>query len=326
MSRIDIGNGCIHIGHCIDVMRKIPAESVQMCITSPPYWQVKNYSIDEGVPWEGWEGVLSYEPDVWQYVKNITAVFREVFRVLKPEGTLWLNMGDTYLKQNTPGLLNGISGADMNVRGNLAMLPWSVAMHMASSGWCLRRDVIWHRPNAIPESVTNRPVKDFEYLFMFTKKRNGYYYDWRSVREPQKQTSIERQQRGYNKKSEDLGDYRAAPRSMKAYYDQRKGDPSYYRRRRSVWSISVSGLNNDSSSIKHHAVFPKALAEICIRASSREGDVVLDPFIGSGTAAVAAEELGRKWIGIDIKTEYCVLAVERVRESVRGRAKSDNAE
>ncbi len=314
-SSVDIENGTLHIGHCIEVLESLPPESVQTCITSPPYWQVKDYNIKDGVEWDDWEGVLSYEPTVWQYIKNLTAVFKSVFRVLRHDGTLWLNMGDTYLKRTEQGLIGGLTDSGHNVRGNLAMLPWSLAIYMASELWCLRRDVIWHRPNAIPESVTNRPVKDFEYLFMFTKSRKGYYYDWEGVREPQAPSSIERQKRGYKKRQEYLGDKRKAPRSMKAYYDQRKNDPSYYRRRRSVWSIPVSGLNNDSSHIRHHAAFPEALVEICVKASSREGDVVLDPFLGSGTTAIVSEKLNRKWIGIDVNPEYCVLSAERIRKA-----------
>jgi site-specific DNA-methyltransferase (adenine-specific) len=261
----------IYWGDAMDTLRKINSESFQAVITSPPYWGVRDYEI---------EGQIGLEETLDQYLNKLVSVFKEIKRVLKNEGSLWLNIGDIYTSgnrryrapdkrysarflpkgrpDNPPGLKNK----------DLVGLPWRIAFALQNDGWFLRCDIIWHKPNAMPESVKDRPIKSHEYIFLLTKSEK-YYYDYKSVMEPAK-TVI---RRGL----------------------------------RSVWR-----LNTVPFSGKHYASFPVDLILPCIMASSRPNDFILDPFFGAGTVGLACQKLNRKFVGIELNGEYTKIASMRL--------------
>jgi DNA modification methylase len=209
-------------------------------------------------------------------------VFREVRRCLRDDGTLWLYLDDTY------GVDRQLSGA-----------PWRVALALQSDGWRLRCDVVWQKPNALPCSVTNRPTRSHEYLFLFTK-RAEYYYE--SLREPWTGTRPD-DLPGYRGKHADgsqAGGFRGAP----------KGDPDKGRNKRSVWTLSAGRYAG-----AHFAVMPEALAEPCILAGSRPGDIILDPFSGAGTTLAVAQRLGRRYLGVELQSAYEPLIRERLAKT-----------
>jgi site-specific DNA-methyltransferase (adenine-specific) len=242
---------------------------VQTVITSPPYWGLRDYSIPDQL---GLEGTLP------QYVNALRSIFSEARRVLKDDGIFWLNIGDGYTSGNrgwrAPDKKNPARA--MSVRPDtpdglkpkdLIGIPWRLAFAMQEDGWYLRADIIWNKPNAMPESVKDRPTRSHEYLFMFTKDEK-YYYDRAAVME---------------------------------------GSGSGKRNRRSVWNIHTQGFPG-----AHFATFPPALVEPCILAATKPGDFILDPFFGSGTAGLVAQQLGRKYVGIELNPEYVALAAERL--------------
>ena len=259
------------IGDCFDVLPTIDSESIDCVVTSPPYWGLRDY---------GGADQIGMERTPEDYVDSLVRVFSEVHRVLKNEGTLWLNIGDCY----AGGSYSGNNDRNIKVRGrenlkgtpkknwrglppkNLIGIPWRVALALQNDGWILRSDIIWSKPNPMPEPVKDRPVRAHEYIFLFSKSRK-YYYDCDSIREP------------YTTKG-----YQLANPARK--------------NKRTVWNIPPKG--NGSG---HCAVFPPKLIEPCIKAGSPKGGVVLDPFYGSGTTGFVANALGRDCIGIEINPD-----------------------
>jgi DNA modification methylase len=252
----------------------IPDESVRCCVTSPPYWGLRDY---------GQGDQLGLEETPEQYVENMVAVFREVKRVLAKDGTLWLNLGDSYYNNFGGGsatMTTGNAGAvkqrgrhnlpkhDLFKIKDLVGIPWRVAFALQADGWWLRQDIIWHKPNPMPESVTDRCTKAHEYVFLLTKSAK-YYYDHEAMQE---EATTERT-----------------------------------RNRRSVWSVNTKPFKG-----AHFAVMPEALAEPCVLAGSAPGDLVLDPFTGSGTVAVVALRHGRRFIGTELNPEYVQIATDRI--------------
>lgn len=306
----------LYVGDAVGVLQSLPAEIAQTCVTSPPYFGLRDYGT---ATWEGgdaacdhakpvpkggkstltnWAGksdaqeryaeklksTLQYrdlcgkcgarridsqiglEETPEAYVAKLVDVFREVRRVLRDDGTLWLNLGDSYATapagNKTWG--NGIKSKD------LYGIPWLVAFALRADGWYLRSDIIWAKPNPMPESVKDRPTKSHEYVFLLSQQPK-YYYDAASIAEPATTEKGTRNKRG-------------------------------------VWVVLPKPYKP-----AHFATFPSDLIKPCILAGSREGDVVIDPFMGSGTTAVVAASLGRRYIGIDINPEYITMAEERVR-------------
>ena len=283
-------------GDALDRLSEISDKSVQTCVTSPPYWGLRDYGID---------GQIGLEATPEEYVQKIVEVFREVWRVLRDDGTLWLNIGDSYsgsgkgpagnlgathnerhLEHKTGGIVpEGLKPKD------LVGVPWRVAFALQKDGWYLRQDIIWHKPNPMPESVQDRCTKSHEYIFLLTKN-SKYYFDNDAISEEA------------NYKGVDRG-------GSVSRYEQNNfgGDNKQYDRRnkRSVWSISPAIFKE-----AHFATFPPEIPEVCIKAGSSKGDVVLDPFSGAGTTGMVAARLGRSYIGIELNPEYSKLSNHRI--------------
>jgi site-specific DNA-methyltransferase (adenine-specific) len=261
----------------------LPEQSVQTVVTSPPYYKQRDYNAEDQ---------LGNEATPEEYVSRLVGIITACRRVLRPHGLLWLNLGDKYLG------------------GKLLGLPWRVALALTESGWILRSDVIWHKPNAMPASVKNRPTTDHEYIFMLSRGAD-YFYDADAIREPHVTFTEASQMKGGRRH---FGKAGATPEQGK-----NKGNPNLHRarwdqafhplgrNRRTVWSIPLSKFPE-----AHFAVFPEKLVENCIVASSKPGDTVLDPFCGSGTTLLVAHRLGRHFIGIDVQKDYCQMALRRL--------------
>lgn len=267
---IELDDSLILEGDVSHVLSKLPNESVQSVITSPPYWGLRDY---------GYEGQIGLEASLHQFINRLVAVFSEIRRVLKNDGTLWLNIGDGYTSGNrgyrAPDKKNPARAMSMRPDTpdglkpkDLLGIPWRLAFALQDNGWYLRSDIVWNKPNAMPESVKDRPTRSHEYLFLLSKNEQ-YYYNHDAIREP------------------------AADGSRK--------------NRRSVWSI-----NTQPTQWAHYATFPTQLIEPCILASSKPGDFVLDPFFGSGTVGVVCEENDRHFVGIELNPEYVKLAAARL--------------
>jgi DNA modification methylase len=266
-------------------LRDLPDASINCIVTSPPYYQQRDYSTPLQIG-------VEKSPD--EYLRNLQAVFSECRRVLCDDGTFWLNLGDKYDD------------------GELLGIPWRVAFALKVDGWILRSDIIWHKPNAVPSSVKNRPTTDHEYVFLFAKSQD-YYYDIDAVREPHVTFAPESRMKGgrghFGKENgtPEQGKYGGSSNLHNGRWD-RMFHP-LGRNRRTVWEIPLSKFRD-----AHFAVFPEKLVEICILAGCPQGGVVLDPFIGSGTTAAVAQRLGRRFVGIDSNPEYCEMARGRIHQ------------
>jgi len=270
-------------GHVLTLLQTMPAESVHCVVTSPPYWGLRNYKTEPQVWSDGWTGELGIEPTPELFVQHIVEVFREVKRVLHPTGTIWCNLGDSYAgsgqgvmrdgsqvggeKQRTnAGSMDGLFGAKRKAVGDLKPkdlcgMPWRVAFALQADGWWLRSDIIWHKPNPMPESVTDRPTKAHEYLFLLVKAQH-YYFDQEAVREPNSKGAIDRfgknNQISVNNKYEGMdGESLAA---MRASEWRNTG-----RNLRTVWTIPTQPFPD-----AHFATYPEKLVEPCIRAGTSE--------------------------------------------------------
>jgi DNA modification methylase len=289
-------------GDALTELRKLPAESVQCCVTSPPYWGLRDYGID---------GQLGLEKTPEEYVTKIVEIFREVSRVLRDDGTLWLNLGDSYagcggFSPNTPSNLNGskqntsvgsIKGT-IKPRGllkpkDLVGIPWRVAFALQADGWYLRSDIIWHKPAPMPESVTDRPTNSHEYIFLLSKSQR-YYYDAEAIRD-----------KAVVEGGRICGPKNDASRNDASTTGSIRGD-GQFRNKRTVWTIATHPYKE-----AHFATFPEKLPKLCILAGSKPGDMVLEPFAGSGTTLRVALELGRHAVGIELNPEYCKLIEQR---------------
>lgn len=281
-------------GHCIDVMREMPDASVQAIISSPPYWRLRDYGTSV-VEWDDWSGELGQESTPQAFVAHLIDVFREARRLLAPNGLLWVNLGDTYAK----GL--GIP------HKSLVGIPWRFALAMIDDGWILRQDIIWHKPNPLPESVIDRCTKAHEYVFMFAKS-SSYYWDASvmqedAVRPPKINSASKKLASAYD------GTHRPGAHSGLTRDHLLTGK----RNRRSVWTVPVGKLDEN-----HYAAWPRALVMPMILASTRAGDTVLDPFSGSGTTASVASSLGRVGIGIELNPEYVQISQSRASRTQMG--------
>ena len=300
----------IEIGDCRETMRRWAAEGIkaQMCVTSPPYFGLRNY---------GHEGQLGLEQTPEEYIAAMVEVFRCVRDVLADDGTLWLNIGDSYAgagysnNKNTGGTARTDGGKQRHLSGtgcknkDLIGIPWMLAFALRADGWFLRQDIIWHKPNPMPESVRDRCTKAHEYIFLLSKSER-YFYDHEASMEPVAASTVERlsqptlhQQEGSARvPGKTNGNMKAVGRTD-------------LRNRRSVWTVATRPYKG-----AHFATFPPALIEPCILAGSRPGDIVLDPFMGSGTTAAVALQHGRQYLGCELNREYKPLQQERINAAV----------
>jgi len=292
----------ILVGDVRTRLAEIPDGSIQTCVTSPPYWGLRDY---------GQDNQIGLEESPQDYINSMVEVFREVWRVLADDGTLWLNMGDSYVGTGNKGLWkdpkypdgrNAQSVALNNkVEGlkpkDLVGIPWRLAFALQADGWYLRQDIIWAKPNPMPESVTDRCTKSHEYLFLLSKS-NKYYFDNEAIKEPTVTKDNTNRDRDSSKLNNTPG--RSKSGGLKTNnYDMRN--------KRDVWNISTKPFKG-----AHFAVMPEALVEPCILAGSRLGDLVLDPFTGSGTVAVVSLKHGRDFIGTELNPKYADIAVDRI--------------
>ena len=266
----------ILLGDVRQRLSEIPEGSVRTCITSPPYFGLRDYGV---------EGQIGLEQTPDAYVAEMVSVFREVWRVLADDGTLWLNIGDSYGKEK-----------------QLIGIPWKVAFALQADGWYLRSDIIWAKPNPMPESVTDRCTKSHEYVFLLSKSPR-YYYDHEAIKEESVTNTEGQSIRFGGSKYGDSTDPKHATKSGNIYEDTGK------RNKRDVWTINTKPFKG-----AHFAVMPEALVEPCVLAGSAEGDTVLDPFTGSGTVAVVANRHGRNFVGTELNPEYAEIAKARIKD------------
>lgn len=300
-----------YCGDSLKILKTMPDESVHCCVTSPPYWNLRDYKVD---------GQLGLEKTPEEYVSKLVRIFREVKRVLRNDGTLWLNLGDSY---TGGGRGSGYSNKQDSNRGTVNMprsitsdnlknkdligIPWMVAFALRSDGWWLRQDIIWHKPNAIPESVTDRCTKTHEYVFLLSKLAR-YYYDYESIKE----TATKKPDKNPSKsksKYPDTPEFRTKQGLITARLKDRTKTG---RNKRSVWTVSTSPLKE-----AHFATFPEKLIIPMIKAGCPVNGIILDPFMGSGTTAFTAKKLNRNYIGIELNPEYIKIAEKRLAKPVQ---------
>jgi len=297
-------------GNCIEGMKQIPDGTVQTCITSPPYWGLRDYGNGDQIG-------LEETPDA--YVQKMVEVFREVRRVLRDDGTVWLNLGDSYMAaKNAVPPPQTVSGDNRGMptvvppnrkdqeglkTKDLVGIPWRVALALQADGWYLRQDIIWHKPNPMPESVEDRCTKSHEYIFLLSKKSH-YYFNNESIKEPTVGMGKTNIRFGGNKYG-DSTDPKHATKSGNEYTD------SGLRNKRSVWTVNTKGYKG-----AHFATFPRDLIVPCVLAGSPVGGIVLDPFNGSGTTGVVSLNLGREYIGCELNPEYIKLTETRIKDEV----------
>ena len=337
----------IHTGDVLDVLPTLESGSINTCVTSPPYFGLRDY---------GHDGQIGLEPTPDAYVAKLVAVFREVKRVLRDDGTVWLNLGDSYASfrdgKATPDTTrNGDTGtlvpkgaaknriaatfANTAVKHkDLVGIPWRVAFALQADGWYLRQDIIWHKPNPMPESVRDRCTKAHEYIFLLSKSAQ-YYYDQDAVKEPISESTANdsrlqddnyetgRPERGFTG-SPSRGSGLLKPKGIRVGGDKYGDDDTTFtrtksgndyqlaitRNRRSVWSVTTKPFKE-----AHFAVFPPDLIRPCILAGCPEGGTVLDPFNGSGTTGVVCMEENRNYVGIELNPEYVTMAKRRISQA-----------
>jgi site-specific DNA-methyltransferase (adenine-specific) len=311
----------ILVGDAIARLRELGDGSVRTCVTSPPYWGLRDYGND---------GQLGLEPTPQDFVENLCQVFDEVWRVLADDGTLWVNLGDSYAnaggktqpQRDTNGGFGGSPGTRNQPYSNasggferpktiggaikskdLVGIPWRFAFAMQDRGWYLRQDIIWAKPNPMPESVTDRCTKSHEYIFLFSKQPK-YFFDHEAIKEQAltEPSARDKNAEGYQ------ADY---PKGDRFSPGERVFGADGKKNKRSVWTVGVASFKD-----AHFAVYPPALIEPCIKAGSAEGDTVLDPFSGSGTTGEVALKLGRNYIGCELNPDYARLSEKRITEAL----------
>ena len=297
----------ILFGDCRETLKEFD-EKARMCVTSPPYYGLRDYG--------GEQNQIGQEQTPEEYIDEMVKVFRLVRDCLTDDGTLWLNIGDSYynyrkdgcipkqtfsnsrqdLPITTPRRSNKLQGyKDKDLIG----IPWMLAFALRSDGWYLRQDIIWHKPNPMPESVRDRCTKSHEYIFLLSKNKN-YYYDNEAIKEPAKD---------WGTRDRTNGKYHNEGTGLQPHSGLTKSYPT--KNKRSVWSVTKKPYKG-----AHFATFPPELIEPCVKAGSQEGDIILDPFMGSGTTATVAKSLNRDYIGCELHEEYGTLIQKRIQDYV----------
>lgn len=306
----------IYTGDCLEVLRGLPSDSINCCVTSPPYYALRDY---------GMSGQIGREATPTEYVSRLTEVFNEVRRVLRPDGTLWLNLGDTYAGKGNQGDFidpknpKGRNGQTIalnhTVEGckakDMIGIPWMVAFALRDAGWYLRNDIIWMKDNPMPESVKDRCARCYEHVFLLAKSRK-YFFDYKAISEPIAESTRSRLKRGVAGSNKYGAPIPGQPQMQTINLPRLHGEISDdeinpLRNKRDVWCINTVPFKGG-----HYAAYPPKLAETCILAGCPEGGVVLDPFMGSGTTGLAAKTLGRHYVGIELNPEYTQLANARI--------------
>ena len=294
----------ILLGDALEHLQTLETESVHACVTSPPYYNLRDY---------GAAGQIGMEETPEAYIDKLASVFREVRRVLRPDGTLWVNMGDSYAtKSGSQPPRNTRNAHGHTVKRppagykckDLMGIPWLLAFALREDGWYLRQDIIWRKINAMPESVRDRCTKSHEYIFLLSKSAH-YYFDAAAISEPiaesgKKRISTNFPSFGGEKYGSDQSE-KSRTKSGRPYH------PALRRNKRDVWDVSTAGFKG-----AHFAVFPEKLVEPCILAGCPAGGTVLDPFAGSGTTGAVAKRLHRDFVGIEINPDYCEMAIVRI--------------
>ena len=300
-------------GDALEMLRTLPDNSVHCCVTSPPYYALRDYGVD---------GQIGREDTPAQYVARLTDVFSEVRRVLRPSGTLWLNIADTYAGKGNQGdsvdpkYPNGRTGQTVainrRVEGckakDMIGIPWMLAFALRDSGWYLRSDIIWMKANPMPESCKDRPSSCYEHVFLLTKSRS-YYYDAAAIAEPVAESTPMRMRRKFGKNKYSAGIPGQAHQHLNDYRPNgyAEEDIPLLRNKRDVWQINSVPYKG-----AHFAAYPPKLVETCLLAGCPQDGIVLDPFLGSGTTAAVAKQMGRHYIGIELNPDYCELAKQRI--------------
>jgi site-specific DNA-methyltransferase (adenine-specific) len=274
------------LGDVREIAQTLPHDFFQAIVTSPPYFGHRTYSEGEDVR------EIGQEQDPHVYIANLVAVFRQLRNTLKPDGLLWLNLGDTYRGKSLLGI------------------PWRVALSLQDDGWILRSDIIWHKPNAMPSSIKDRPTTDHEYIFLFARDQD-YYYDADAIREPHVTfTEKSRMKGGRNHFGKAGGTPESGKNAGNSNLHDARWDQAFHpkgRNKRTVWEIPLGKFRD-----VHFAVYPEKLVETCILASTKMGNFVLDPFAGSGTTGVVTCKLSRRFTGIELVNKYQAMAQERI--------------
>ena len=324
----------IEFGDCRETMRRWKEQGVkaQTCVTSPPYYGLRDY---------GHDGQIGLEETPEQYIKAMVEVFGCVWDVLEDDGTLWLNIGDSYAGSGKgsnpdgtphPSTLLGkqgtntgtVTGKNMPQKAHkiglkpkdLIGIPWMLAFALRADGWYLRQDIIWHKPNTMPESVQDRCTKAHEYILLLSKSQS-YYFDNAAIAEPLKESSIVRNQTGWNG-NEDRGYVNGPQNHMSKYLGSDAAKEATTRNKRSVWTVTTKPYKG-----AHFATFPPDLITPCILAGAPVGGIVLDPFMGSGTTAAVAIANGRDYLGCELNPAYKELQDIRIRDAHLGTAQME---
>lgn len=332
----------IYNSECLLGLKSLPDNSIHCCVTSPPYYGLRDYGIPEQIG-------LEETPE--EYIRKLVSIFHEIQRVLKPDGTLWVNIGDSYAgsmkgaARFPDNAMNYKQGTNRGTLGKATLvkqctgckpkdligIPWMLAFSLRADGWYLRQDIIWHKPNPMPESIKDRCTKAHEYIFLLSKSQR-YYFDIESIKQVavtnENRPSGVQRNREYNYNSKE-NNYPMAYRKQYVGGRKRKSQelsendpmfrasterlyvPSGKANKRSVWSVCTSAFKD-----AHFAVFPPSLIVDCIKAGCPEDGIVLDPFMGAGTTAVVARKLNRNYIGFELNPEYVSIANNRLEREL----------
>jgi site-specific DNA-methyltransferase (adenine-specific) len=269
-------SGKVIVGDNRETLKSLADGSVQCVVTSPPYWGLRDYGNDDQI---------GHEPSPEEFVEQLCLVFDEVWRVLADDGTVWVNLGDSYFEKC------------------LAGSPWLFAFAMKRRGWFLRQDIIWAKPNPMPESVTDRCTKSHEYIFLLSKSAN-YYFDHLAIREPAVRTDVKDTRFGGNKYGDDDSP-ESRTKSGNVYVEDG------FRNKRDVWTVTTTRYAD-----AHFATYNPELIRPCILAGTKEGDLVLDPFSGSGTTGEVAMQAGRNYVGLELNPDYAQLSLKRISDAI----------
>lgn len=310
----------IYKGNCLDILPGLPEASVQMVVTSPPYWSLRKYEGEQVV--EPWGCAYGLEPTPELYVEHTVEILAAIRRVLRKDGVVFWNLGDSYNGSGGDHKAGGKNDASFqtdllhgtrerkvsNLKPkDLCLIPFRVAIAAQSDSWWVRSIIIWNKPNPMPESVRDRPTNSHEYILMLTKSER-YYWDQEATRE--KSTDSESLSGHRHRNPQKINAIDPEHAKTRAFQNIENGKTYPTRNLRSVWTFPTQPYP-----AAHFAVFPRELPRKCIMAASKQGDIVLDPFGGSGTVGEVAKSLGRKSILIELSAEYCKLAIQRVEKA-----------